>query len=103
MMKIVPASRLVTEASPEPPTRLLTSERRRAIGPEGEGLADSVSITATAGHPRNTPRGGGDIRGYQLFVKMRLAGGLRPAAGLTIANLAIAGSDIPGAPAHRPP
>src|SRR5882724_10708267 len=99
MMKIMPASRLVTEASPEPPTRLRVSDRRRAIGPEGEGLADSVSITATAGHPRNTPRGGGDVRGYQLFVKIRLAGVLRPTAdltraGLTVADLAIAGSDI---------
>src|SRR6266702_6055262 len=58
MMKIVPASRLVTEASPEPPTRLPSSDRRRAIRPEGEAVADSVSITATAVHPRNTPRGG---------------------------------------------
>src|SRR3954462_124061 len=98
MMKIVPASRLVTEASPVPPTRLRTSDRTRAIGPEGEGLADSVSITATAEHPRNTPRGGGDGFGYQLFVKIRLAGGFRP-----VGDRAIAEFDIPAAPAHTPP
>src|SRR6478609_11096290 len=98
MMKIVPASRRVTEASPVPPTRLRTSDRRRAIRPEGEGLSDSVSITATAKRPRNTPRGGGDVFGYQLFVKIRLVGGFRSAEDLTIEGLAIAGSDIPGAP-----
>src|SRR5437660_2102367 len=98
MMKIVPASRLVSEASPEPPRKLRTSDRTRAIGPAGEAVADSVSITATAEHPRNTPRGGGVASGYQLFVKIRLAGGFR-----TARELPIAGSDTPAAPAHRPP
>src|SRR5438105_9928504 len=73
MMKIVPASRLVTEASLEPPS----SARRRAITPAGEAVADCVSITATRLHPRNAPRGGGDDRMYQPFVKIRLGGGPR--------------------------
>src|SRR5207253_2643124 len=68
MMKMVPASRRVTETSLEPPS----SARRRAITPAGEAVADCVSITATRLHPRNAPRGGGDIRMYQPFVKIRL-------------------------------
>src|ERR1700712_1252162 len=68
MMKIVPASRFVSDASLEPPN----IDRRRAIGPAGEAGADSVSITATARHPRKAPRGGGDARIYQRFVKIRL-------------------------------
>src|SRR5213080_1633444 len=70
MMKMVPASRLVTEASLEPPS----SARRRTITPAGEAVADCVSITATRLHPRNAPRGGGDDRMYQPFVKIRLGG-----------------------------
>src|SRR4051794_23811961 len=70
MMKIVPASRFVSDASLEPPN----SERRRAIGPAGGAGADSVSITATARHPRKAPRGGGDAPIYQRFVKIRLGG-----------------------------
>src|SRR5829696_6620242 len=68
MKKIVPASRRVTEASWEPPS----SPRRRAMTPAGEAVADCVSITATRVHPRNAPRGGGDDRMYQPFVKIRL-------------------------------
>ena len=48
MTKIVPASRLVTEASLEPPS----NDRRRAMTPAGEAVADWVSITATSEHPR---------------------------------------------------
>src|SRR5947209_2233567 len=70
MMKMVPASRLVTEASLEPPS----SARRRAITPAGEVVADCVSITATRMHPGNAPRGGGDGWVYQPFVKIRLGG-----------------------------
>src|SRR5215218_2575669 len=70
MMKIVPASRRVTEASLEPPS----SPRRRAMTPAGEAVADCVSITATRVHPRSAPRGGGDHRMYQPFVKIRLGG-----------------------------
>src|SRR4051794_33609755 len=70
MMKIVPASRLVTEASLEPPS----STRRRAITLAGGAFADCVSITATRVHPRNAPRGGGDDRMYQPFVKIWLGG-----------------------------
>src|SRR6476659_559583 len=47
MTKMVPASRLVTEASLEPPS----SPRRRAITPAGGAVADCVSITATRLHP----------------------------------------------------
>src|SRR5215217_3375222 len=47
MMKMVPASRRVTEASWEPPS----SARRRATTPAGEAVADCVSITATRVHP----------------------------------------------------
>src|SRR3954452_15945782 len=47
MMKMVPASRRVTEASLEPPS----NPRRRAITPAGEAVADCVSITATKVHP----------------------------------------------------
>src|SRR5687767_1104396 len=47
MMKIVPASRRVTEASWEPPS----SARRRATTPAGGAVADCVSITATRVHP----------------------------------------------------
>src|SRR3954467_12421865 len=68
MMKMVPASRRVMEASLEPPS----SPRRRASTPAGEAVADCVSITATRVHPRNAPRGGGDDRMYQPFVKIRL-------------------------------
>src|SRR5438874_1653218 len=74
MMKMVPASRLVTEASLEPPS----SARRRTITPAGEAVADCVSITATRVHPRNAPRGGGDARMYQPFVKIRLGGRIPP-------------------------
>src|SRR3954451_11992776 len=70
MMKMVPASRRVTEASLEPPS----NPRRRAITPAGGAVADCVSITATRVHPRNAPRGGGDARMYQPFVKIRLGG-----------------------------
>src|SRR3954463_1830168 len=70
MMKMVPASRRVTEASLEPPS----SPRRRAITPAGEAVADCVSITATKVHPRNAPRGRGDARMYQPFVKIWLGG-----------------------------
>src|SRR5829696_4965605 len=70
MMKMVPASRRVTEASLEPPS----SARRRAMAPAGEAVADCVSITATRVHPRNAPRGGGDNWMYQPFVKIGLGG-----------------------------
>jgi hypothetical protein len=43
MMKIVPASRLVTEASLEPPS----IDRVRAITPVGDAVVDSASIAAT--------------------------------------------------------
>jgi hypothetical protein len=73
MMKIVPASRRVREASFEPPS----SERRRAIKPAGEAVADCVSITAKAQASEDVPRGGGDGRMYQRFVKNRLGGDRR--------------------------
>src|SRR3954447_10455961 len=80
MMKMVPASRRVTEASLEPPS----SPRRRTITPAGEAVADCVSITATRVHPRNAPRGGGDDRMYQPFVKIWLGG--RASLGVVPAN-----------------
>src|SRR5450631_3878562 len=46
MMKIVPASRLVTESSLEPPRELPSIDRRRAIAPRGRAVAGGASITA---------------------------------------------------------
>src|ERR1700738_5338596 len=57
MMKIVPARRAVTDASPEPPN----IERSRAITPAGGAVADGASITATAENP-SAPHGAAIIR-----------------------------------------
>src|SRR5712671_1363337 len=57
MMKIVPARRVVTEASPEPPN----IDRSRAITPAGGTVADCASITATAENP-SAPHGAAIIR-----------------------------------------
>ena len=46
MMKIVPASRLVTDASLDPPSTPRSIERNRAITPAGKVAADCASITA---------------------------------------------------------
>src|SRR4051812_36004465 len=72
MMKIVPASRLVTEASLEPPTRLPSIDRRRAVTPAGEAVAGWVSTTAKAAIPGAA--GGGDGPMYQRIVKNGLGG-----------------------------
>jgi hypothetical protein len=72
IMKMVPASRFVTEASLEPPSRLPSFDRSRAVTPLREAVVDSVSITATAEIPK-AAQGGGDPA-YQRFVKIRLGG-----------------------------
>src|SRR4051794_8721719 len=48
MAKIVPASRLVTDASLELPSEPPSIDRSRAIMPVDEAVADCASITATA-------------------------------------------------------
>src|SRR6476620_965480 len=70
MMKIAPASRLVTDASLSPgaPPSI---ERSRPIRPPGGEVADWASVTATARNPR-TCRGRGDAPAYQLSVKIWL-------------------------------
>jgi hypothetical protein len=40
MMKIVPASRLVSEASLDPPSKPPSIDRSRVITPAGRGVAD---------------------------------------------------------------
>src|SRR3954468_17156911 len=61
MMKIAPASRLVTDASLSPgaPPSI---ERSRPIRPPGGEVADWASVTATARNPRNVPRGAAMLR-----------------------------------------
>src|SRR3981189_301411 len=73
MTKIVPARRLVTDSSLEPPS----IDPSRGITPVGRAVVDSASITATAGVPPRNPHECGDGRAYQLFVKIRL-GGAKP-------------------------
>src|ERR1700688_3725265 len=78
MMKIVPASRLVTDASLDPPRKRPRKRpaiaRRRAVAPAGGAVVDCVSITAKAEIP-GAPRGGGDGSMYQRIVKIRLGAG----------------------------
>src|SRR5271167_1039785 len=78
MMKMMPASRLVSEASLEPPKEVPNIARIRATTPVGEVVADWASITAKAENPR-AAGGNGDAPAYQLFVKIRL--GERPLRG----------------------
>src|SRR5882757_3508395 len=73
MMKMVPASRRVTDASLVPPSRRPAIARSRANAPAGEAAVDWVSVTAKAGFP-NAPRGGGDGPIYQRNVNIRLDG-----------------------------
>src|SRR5229473_6160335 len=70
MMKIVPASRLVRDASPEPSS----IDRSRAITPAGGAVVDGASVTVTAGNPEKSAAWCGDHSAYQLFVKIRLGG-----------------------------
>jgi hypothetical protein len=51
-MKMMPASRLVTEASLEPPSRPRDLARSRAITPLAEAGADCASVTATVEIPK---------------------------------------------------
>ena len=66
-MKIVPASRLVSEASLEPPS----SNRNRAIRPTDEAVAGFASMTAgeKSGRLQNCCEG----PAYQLVLKIWLA------------------------------
>src|ERR1700688_1749789 len=57
MMKIVPASRRVTDASLEPPS----IDRSRAIMPAGRGVADGASIAATTENPLGCRKGAATI------------------------------------------
>src|ERR1700685_1752141 len=66
MMKIVPASRFVSEASLEP----ANSERSRVIAPAGGTVADCASITAKREFPWRR-RHAAVVPAYQLFVKIR--------------------------------
>jgi hypothetical protein len=56
MMKIVPASRRVTDASLEPPSKPPSIDRSRAIMPAGRVVADGASIAATAENPLGAAR-----------------------------------------------
>src|ERR1700722_4875625 len=57
IMKIVPASRRVTEASLEPPSKPPSIDRSRAFMPAGRGVADGASIAATAENPLRCRKG----------------------------------------------
>src|SRR5229473_3658728 len=76
MMNIVPASRLVRDASPEPSS----IDRSRAITPAGGAVVDGASVTVTAGNPEKSAAWCGDHSAYQLFVKIRLGGSRRQAS-----------------------
>src|SRR5665213_1425980 len=103
MMKMVPASRLVSEASLEPPSKRPGSPRSRDIAPAGGTGADCVSITATS-KPQHPPQDRGELSGYQLFVKIRLGGkAVIPGhAAARTRNLKISGSCHRAAPCADP-
>src|SRR5665213_3234467 len=61
IMKIVPASRLVTDASLEPPSKPPSIDRSRAIMPAGRVVADGASIAATAEIPLGYRKGAATI------------------------------------------
>src|SRR5882724_1277663 len=66
MMKIVPASRLVRDASPEPPS----IDRSRAITPAGGAVVDGASVTVTVGNPERAPRGAATIRPINYSLRL---------------------------------
>src|SRR5271169_90688 len=72
MMKMMPASRLVSEASLEPPKEVPSIARIRATTPVGGVVADWASITAKAEILAPRGEGNGEGPAYQLFVKIRL-------------------------------
>src|ERR1700681_2526686 len=76
MMKIVPARRVVTDASPEPPN----IDRSRAITPAGGAVADGASRAATAENPSGTAWCD-HHPAYQPFVKIRSLGVVPAKAG----------------------
>jgi len=67
MMKMVPASRLVTDASLDPPS----SKRSRRIGPACDAVAGCASITIRKEF-RKPLRIAATVPAYQLFVKIEL-------------------------------
>src|SRR6266852_5628971 len=85
MMNIVPASRLVRDASPEPSS----IDRSRAITLAGGAVVDGTSVTVTAGNPDRAPRGAATIRPINYSLRLGWVG---------------AGSDavIPGQARHEP-
>src|SRR3982074_2618046 len=78
MMKIVPARRVVTDASAEPPN----IARSRAITPAGGAVAGCASITTPAENPSGTVWCG-HRPAYQPFVKIRSPGVVPAFAGTT--------------------
>src|SRR6185437_600553 len=77
MMKMVPARRLVTEASWEPPSRPPSLARSRAKMPLGKAGADCASITATVEFLREPRTRAATLLAKQRFVKIWLDGGRR--------------------------
>src|ERR1035438_1366667 len=61
IMKIVPASRLVTDASLESPSKPPSIDRSRAIMPAGGVVAEGASIAATAEIPLGFRKGAATI------------------------------------------
>src|SRR5882762_256102 len=70
MMKIVPASRLVRDASLEPPS----IDRSRAITPAGGAVVDGASVTVTVGIPERVPRGAATIRPINYSLRLGWVG-----------------------------
>src|SRR4051812_15290719 len=69
-MKMVPASRFVSDASPEPPRTRPNIARSRASAPAGKAAVECASVTAT-GNP-HCRINCGDDPDYQRIVKIRL-------------------------------
>src|SRR5882757_162794 len=85
MMNIVPASRLVRDASPEPPS----IARSRAMSPAGGAVVDGASVTVTAGNPEIAAPGAATIRPINYSLRLGWVG-------------AVSNAVIPGLAKHEP-
>src|SRR3954451_16618374 len=70
MMKMVPARRFVSDASPEPPSTRPSIARSRLKAPAGKAGVECASVTAT--EKPSLPLSGGEDLDYQRIVKIRL-------------------------------
>src|SRR6266705_6698076 len=76
MMTVVPASRLVRDASPEPSS----IDRSRAITPAGGTVVDGASVTVTVGNPERAPRGAATIRPINYSLRLGWVGAMHYAS-----------------------